>query len=130
MIGRVTYNNNERFVIADLVARQMVRSTEAESAGLVMWLSTPATSADLVLIGLGLEQRWGAHQKRAHSRSPCRLPDLKSYAGQWVVVSGDQVAEHGTNLADVVKRARQRGESKPYVIFVEQLEEGTARISL
>ncbi len=129
MIGNATYNNNERFVIAGPVAWQIIRS-KAESAGLVMWLHTPATSADLFLAVRGNALVFSERPNDAQGRVQQPLPDLKPYAGQWVVVSGDQVAEHGPNLADVVKRARQRGESKPYVIFVEQLEKGTARISL
>ena len=56
--------------------------------------------------------------------------DLAPYSGQWVVISNDRVAEYGADLADVVRRARQRGDSKPYVVFVERLAEGAARIGI
>jgi hypothetical protein len=59
-----------------------------------------------------------------------REMDLEAYTGRWVVISNGRVAEHGTDLADVVRRARQRGESKPYVVFVERLAEGAARIGI
>jgi hypothetical protein len=56
--------------------------------------------------------------------------DLEPYSGEWVVISNDQVVEHGPDLADVVGRARRRGEPKPYVVFVEEVAEGAARIGL
>ncbi len=116
MIGKATYNEaNERFVIADRLAK--LKGWSGGSAGLVSWVDTDATK-DFV-----------RYVERHFNAMPQARIELEPYAGEWVVISENQVAEHGIDLADVVGRARRRG-IKPYVIFVERLERGVARLSL
>lgn len=55
---------------------------------------------------------------------------LQAYAGEWVVLENGTVIEHGTDLVELVKRARARGIEKPYVHFVEPIEAGVVRIGL
>lgn len=47
------------------------------------------------------------------------LPDLKPYAGEWVVLHRGEVLEHGTELQGIVDRARAQGIQRPRVLFVE-----------
>lgn len=44
---------------------------------------------------------------------------LRAYAGQWVVLDGDQLVAHGPDPAALVAEARTRGIRVPYVFFVE-----------
>jgi len=46
-------------------------------------------------------------------------PDLRSYAGRWVVLHAGEVIEHGAALKAIVDKARARGIQRPRVLFVE-----------
>ena len=52
--------------------------------------------------------------RRAHE------DELQAYAGQWVVLEGEQIIAHGEDPAAVVERARSQGVRVPYVFYVEQ----------
>ncbi|MBI3928546.1 MAG: ribbon-helix-helix domain-containing protein [Armatimonadetes bacterium] len=45
---------------------------------------------------------------------------LKQYAGQWVVVEGQELVDHGKDATSVVAEARRRGIVVPYIFRVEQ----------
>ncbi len=55
---------------------------------------------------------------------------LQAFAGEWVVLQDDEVIDHGSDLAELVERARARGTQKPYVHYVEAIEEGVFRLGL
>ncbi len=44
---------------------------------------------------------------------------LREYAGQWLVLEGDQIVAHGDDPAPLVARAREHGIDSPYVFYVE-----------
>ncbi len=44
---------------------------------------------------------------------------MRAYAGQWVVLEGEQILAHGSDPAPLVARARERGIRSPYVFYVE-----------
>ena len=47
-------------------------------------------------------------------------PELfSSYAGQWIALQGEKIIATGRDLSGVIRRARSRGISSPYVFFVE-----------
>jgi len=51
------------------------------------------------------------------------------YAGQWVVLEGEQIIARGRHLRRVLQRARSRGVPSPYVFYVEP-DSGVANLSL
>ncbi len=44
---------------------------------------------------------------------------LRAYAGQWLVLEGEQIVAHGDDPAPLVARAREHGIRSPYVFYVE-----------
>jgi len=55
---------------------------------------------------------------------------LEGFAGQWLVVEGDQLIAHGQDPAALVAAARRRGIQAPYVFFVEPRTHDTVKIGL
>jgi hypothetical protein len=55
---------------------------------------------------------------------------LRGYAGQWLVLEGEEVIAHGDDPADLVRQARERGISSPYIFFVEPATPGVVKIGL
>jgi hypothetical protein len=55
---------------------------------------------------------------------------LRTLAGQWVVLEGEELIAHGTNLAQMVTEARARGIRVPYVFYVEEEAEDVIRVGL
>lgn len=56
--------------------------------------------------------------------------ELRQYAGQWVVLEGEEVIAHGRDPSVVVAEARARGVAAPYVFYVEVLEQNQATLGL
>jgi len=44
---------------------------------------------------------------------------LRAYAGQWLVLEGEQIVAHGDDPVPLVARAREHGIRSPYVFYVE-----------
>jgi hypothetical protein len=44
---------------------------------------------------------------------------LRAYAGQWLVLEGEEIVAHGDDPAPLVARAREHGIRSPYVFYVE-----------
>jgi len=59
-----------------------------------------------------------------------RQPDLRPFAGQWVVLDNDAVVDHGHELEPLVESARARGIRCPRVMFVEQTPKGVVKLGL
>ncbi len=57
-------------------------------------------------------------------------PDLRPFAGEWVVLRDDVVIEHGTDLKAIVDKARAKGIERPRVLFVEGRDPETVRLGL
>ncbi len=55
---------------------------------------------------------------------------LRRYAGQWLVVEGEQIVAHGEDPARLVKLARAQGVRIPYVFYVEKPRSGVVRLGL
>lgn len=55
---------------------------------------------------------------------------LQRYAGQWVVLEGDQIVAHGRRMAPVVEQARSRGVPVPYVFYVEEARHDVVAVGL
>lgn len=43
------------------------------------------------------------------------IEELSTFAGEWLVVEGDQLVAHNADLVDAIKQARARGVQVPYV---------------
>jgi len=56
--------------------------------------------------------------------------DLRAYAGQWVVLEGEELVAHGPTPAGVVAQAKARGIHVPYVFFVEPIDDNVVRMGL
>jgi len=59
-----------------------------------------------------------------------RIVNFQAYAGQWVVVQNETVIEHGSDLAQIVDRARSTGIRCPRVLLVEPSRARTVRLGL
>lgn len=45
---------------------------------------------------------------------------LRQYEDKWVALEIDEIVAHGVDLAEVIREARGKGISRPYVFFVEK----------
>lgn len=55
---------------------------------------------------------------------------LRQFAGQWVVLEGEEIIAHGNDLVQIVREARARGIRVPYVFYVEDIDEEVVRMGL
>ncbi len=71
-------------------------------------------------------------RSRQREQEWCRthLELLHSYTGQWVVLEGEEIVAHGSDVTRLVKQARNRGIQSPYVFFVEPYDPGVAKLGL
>ena len=58
----------------------------------------------------------------------CRthVTELAHFAGEWVVLEGEEVIAHGRDVGRVVAKARRKGVKVPYVFYVQ--EPGSTRV--
>ena len=69
-----------------------------------------------------VEHAW----RRSHSEL---LQDR--YAGDWLVVEGEEIVAHGRDAIEVVREARSKGVAVPYLFFVESCRQaGVVRMGL
>ena len=66
------------------------------------------------------EQEW----RRTHGDVLC------GYAGEWLVLEGEEIIAHGDDPAALVTQARERGIRSPYVFFVEPAQPGVVKIGI
>ncbi len=52
------------------------------------------------------------------------------FAGQWVVLEGEEIVAHSNDAAQAVEEARTKGISTPFVFFVEGLRPDVVRMGL
>ena len=45
---------------------------------------------------------------------------LRAYAGQYIVVEGTRIVAHGADAGRVVRAARRRGVTIPFILFLEK----------
>lgn len=45
--------------------------------------------------------------------------EVRAYAGQWIVLEGEEIIAHGPDPAEVVRLARERGVRVPLVLRIE-----------
>lgn len=58
-------------------------------------------------------------------------PDaLQAYAGEWVILEGEEIVAHGRSPAQLVGQARAQGIRIPYVFYVEELQPDVVNIGL
>lgn len=55
---------------------------------------------------------------------------LRQFAGQWVVLEGEELVTHGNNPLQVVTEARAKGVQVPYIFRVEIAAENEVRMGL
>ncbi len=55
---------------------------------------------------------------------------LAQYAGEWIVLEGDEIVAHGQEPTQLVTEARAKGIRVPYVFFVEPRNDDVVRIGL
>ncbi len=70
--------------------------------------------------GRSREQEW----RRSHGDL------LRTYAGQWVVLEGEEIVAHGDSMTRLVEQARAQGIRIPYVFFVEESRPNVVTIGL
>ncbi len=56
--------------------------------------------------------------------------DLLAYAGQWIVLEGEEIIAHGGDPTELVRQARARGIASPYLFYVEPSRPGVVKIGL
>ncbi len=88
-------------------------------------------SGEVFGLGAGMLSVWAKGvQSRPPSRAALRRErelawrashqgELRRYAGQWVVLEGEEIIAHGPDPAQSVFEARARGIESPYVFFVD-----------
>ena len=59
------------------------------------------------------------HREREQAWRRSNPEVVREYAGQWVVLEGEEIIGHGAEPAKIVQEARNRGIRSPYVFFVE-----------
>ncbi len=55
---------------------------------------------------------------------------LRRFAGQWLVVEGEEIVVHGRDPAQLVEQARAKGVRIPFVFYVETPRPGVVRMGL
>ena len=56
--------------------------------------------------------------------------DLQAFAGEWVVLEGEQIIAHGLDPPELVADARRSGVLVPYVFFVDRPQIDVVKIGL
>jgi ribosomal protein L19 len=56
--------------------------------------------------------------------------ELQAFAGEWVVLEGEQIVAHGPDPAELVAAARRSGVPVPYVFFVDRPQIDVVKIGL
>lgn len=57
-------------------------------------------------------------------------PDLRPFAGEWVVIQDEAVIEHGPDLPAIAEKARARGVERPRVLYVEPRDPDAEKLGL
>ncbi len=70
------------------------------------------------------------HRQREQAWRQTHGDVLRSHAGEWLVLEGEEIIAHGDDPADLVKQARERGIRSPYVFFVEPVQPGVIKIGI
>ena len=55
---------------------------------------------------------------------------LRQFAGQWVVLEGEEIIAHGNDPLQVVTEARAKGIQIPYVFYIEDTDAKVVRMGL
>ena len=55
---------------------------------------------------------------------------LQAYAGQWVVLEGEEIVAHGNSITRLAEEARSQGIRVPYVFYVEESRPDVVTIGL
>jgi len=70
------------------------------------------------------------HREREQAWRQANGDVLRAYAGQWLVLEGEEIVASGADPAELVRQARARGIGSPYLFFVEPSEPGVVKIGL
>jgi Family of unknown function (DUF5678) len=55
---------------------------------------------------------------------------LRQFAGQWVVLEGEEIVAHGDDPLQVVAEARAKGIQVPYIFYIENMDAKVVRMGL
>ena len=55
---------------------------------------------------------------------------LRQFAGQWVVLEGEEIVAHGNDPLQVVTEARVKGIQIPYIFHIEDMDAKVVRMGL
>jgi len=55
---------------------------------------------------------------------------LRQFAGQWVVLEGEEIIAHGEEPLQIVAEARAKGIQVPYIFYVEDTDAKVVRMGL
>lgn len=70
------------------------------------------------------------HRQREHEWRHSHQEFLLTFAGQWVVLEGEEIVAHGKDPVRLVELAREKGVEVPYVFYVDPPRPGVVRIGL
>lgn len=70
------------------------------------------------------------HRQKEHEWRRTHREELQAFAGQWVVLDGEQIIAHGEDPARLVETAREKGIGTPYIFRVEPPSPNTVKIGL
>jgi hypothetical protein len=96
----------------------------------------------LLALGTGSEGASEPAGRARKRRSPARTRErelawlaqhrahLSRYAGEWLIIEGDDLIAHGPDYLAVLKKARRRGVLVPFAYRVPEEDAGTAWMGL
>jgi len=70
------------------------------------------------------------HRSRESEWCRTHTEVLRQFAGQWVVLEGEEIVAHGNDPLQVVAEARAKGIQVPYIFYVDDTDEEAVRIGL
>jgi hypothetical protein len=62
----------------------------------------------------------------------CRTHEelIRSFAGQWICVEGEEIAAHGGDPGQVYDEAKSKGVQVPFMLYIEPWDKDVARIGI
>ena len=93
---------------------------------------TPAAAAHQTLAGAAAPppSLSGPRRDRELAWRRSHTEELQAYAGEWVILEGEEIVAHGQSPAQLVEQARAQGIPIPYLFYVEEFQPDVVNIGL
>jgi hypothetical protein len=73
---------------------------------------------------------FSSHRSREIEWCRTHAKVLRQFAGQWVVLEGEEIVAHGNDPLQVVADARAKGIRIPYIFYVEDTDDNVVKMGL